>query len=146
MRQIVLLVSLALVALGLAACGATSATEKFTATLNGANERPNPVTTTTATGSATLELKDKTMTLKGTYTGLSGAAMMAHIHGPAAESGTAAVLFPLTFTEGATAGSGTLSGTATLTDAQITELKAGQWYVNLHTGNNPGGEVRGQLK
>jgi CHRD domain len=72
---------------------------------------------------------------------------MAHIHGPADENNTAGVLFALTATQtGTVVGSGSLSGTATLTDAQIADLKAGKWYVNIHTGNNPGGEIRGQLK
>ena len=38
-----------------------------------------------------------------------------------------------------------LSGTATLTDAQIADLNAGKWYVNVHTAANKGGEIRGQL-
>jgi hypothetical protein len=35
-------------------------------------------------------------------------------------------------------------GSATLTDAQAAELLAGQWYVNVHTDANNGGEIRGQ--
>ncbi len=38
-----------------------------------------------------------------------------------------------------------VSGTATLTDAQIKDLESGQWYVNVHTAANPGGEIRGQV-
>ena len=33
-----------------------------------------------------------------------------------------------------------------MTDAQIKELEAGKWYVNVHTAANPGGEIRGQVK
>jgi CHRD domain len=116
----------------------------YTATLAGAAEVP-PVETA-ATGSATIAVKGLEMTLTGTYEGLSGAAQAAHIHGPAAEGVNAGVAFPLTFTEGATAGSGTLSGAATLNEAQLAELTAGQWYVNVHTEANGGGEIRGQLK
>jgi hypothetical protein len=36
-------------------------------------------------------------------------------------------------------------GTATLTDAQIKDLEAGKWYVNVHTAANKGGEIRGQV-
>ena len=39
-----------------------------------------------------------------------------------------------------------ITGTATLTAAQVADLKAGLWYVNLHTAANPGGELRGQVK
>ncbi|MEP7029817.1 MAG: CHRD domain-containing protein, partial [Pseudolabrys sp.] len=34
---------------------------------------------------------------------------------------------------------------ATLTDAQEADMMAGKWYVNVHTANNKGGEIRGQL-
>jgi hypothetical protein len=36
-------------------------------------------------------------------------------------------------------------GSATLTDAQATDLLAGRWYVNVHTKANKGGEIRGQV-
>jgi hypothetical protein len=39
-----------------------------------------------------------------------------------------------------------ITGTATLTDAQVASLEAGQWYFNIHTAAIPGGEIRGQLK
>lgn len=116
----------------------------YSATLSGTAEVP--AVETAATGSATVTIKGLEMTLEGTYEGLSGAAQAAHIHGPAPEGENAGVAFPLTFTEGETAGSGTLAGAATLTEAQLAELAAGQWYVNVHTEANGGGEIRGQLK
>ena len=38
-----------------------------------------------------------------------------------------------------------IKGLATLTDAQIAQLEAGKWYVNIHTEANKPGEIRGQL-
>jgi hypothetical protein len=35
---------------------------------------------------------------------------------------------------------------AKLTDAQYESYKAGRTYVNVHSANNPGGEIRAQLK
>ncbi len=39
-----------------------------------------------------------------------------------------------------------ITGSATLTDAQIADLEAGKWYVNLHTAAHPAGEIRGQVR
>ena len=36
-------------------------------------------------------------------------------------------------------------GSVTLTPEQETELLAGNLYVNIHSSNNPGGEIRGQI-
>jgi hypothetical protein len=37
------------------------------------------------------------------------------------------------------------TGTFTLSAANLTDLQNGNWYVNVHTTVNPGGEIRGQL-
>ena len=37
-------------------------------------------------------------------------------------------------------------GSATLSAAQVDQVKQGLWYINLHTAANPGGEIRGQVK
>lgn len=47
-----------------------------------------------------------------------------------------------------TAANGTATITfnqATFNDAQVADLPAGRWYVNIHTAANPGGEIRGQV-
>ena len=38
-----------------------------------------------------------------------------------------------------------ITGSATLTPAQVADLTAGKWYFNVHTAAHPGGEIRGQL-
>jgi len=38
-----------------------------------------------------------------------------------------------------------ITGSASVTDAQAADLRAGKWYVNVHTAANPGGEIRGQV-
>jgi hypothetical protein len=38
-----------------------------------------------------------------------------------------------------------MKGSATITDVQVGNLRAGLWYVNIHTAAHPGGEIRGQL-
>ncbi len=127
------------------ACSSTPAAKtSFAASLTGGAEVP--AVTTTGTGSATVTLSGKTVTVSGTYNGLSGAASAAHIHGPAAKTASAGVILALTVTEGATAGSGTIAGTGTLTDAQITEMRDGLYYINVHTAANAKGEIRGQVE
>jgi hypothetical protein len=39
-----------------------------------------------------------------------------------------------------------IKGSATLTEAQATDLVAGRYYFNVHTAANPGGELRGQVE
>jgi CHRD domain len=141
-----------IVALSLTACPVTPPTTTFSGTLSGASEVP-PLTLA-ATGTVTATFDGTTLTLTGTYSGLTGAATLSHIHGPAASGVKAGVLCNLTFTEGATAGSGTISGSGaaanpcssfTWSAQNITDLNAGNFYVNIHTTINGGGEVRAQL-
>ena len=72
---------------------------------------------------------------------MTGPVTAGHFHGPAAAGANAGVVVPF-------AGSlaSPITGSATLTDPQIADLKAGKWYVNLHTAANPGGEIRGQVQ
>jgi len=101
-----------------------------------------PGVTSSGKGTATASLDTTTKTLSWTvdYSGLSGPATAAHIHGPADPGANAGIVVPF---------SGNLAspikGSATLTDAQIAQLEAGRWYVNIHTEANKPGEIRGQL-
>jgi len=119
-------------------CGAAQADQlKFTANL-----APGPGITSSSKGSATasLDTDTKTLTWSVEYSGLSGPATAAHIHGPADPGADAGVVVPFT---GSLASP--IKGSATLTDTQIAQLKAGKWYINIHTAANKGGEIRGQL-
>lgn len=111
-------------------------TQTYTATL-----APGAGITSSGKGTGTFVLDPETKTLNYTvqYEGLSGPAAAAHIHGPADPGGSAGVVVPF-----ASAAS-PITGTATLTDAQVAELQAGKYYVNVHTAANRGGEIRGQI-
>jgi hypothetical protein len=120
----------------------------YKAALNGASEVPPTTSTGTGTATVTYDASTKTVTWQGSFSGLSGPATAAHIHGPAEAGKNAGVIVPLSqkdvpFTS-------PFQGTATLADDKAAALAAalsgGQAYVNIHTAANPGGEVRGQLK
>jgi len=117
----------------------------FKATLNGANEVQDPAVETAAYGTATVTFNNTTkmFTLSGTFTNLGSDVIGAHIHGPATTSENAAVIFPLVVT-GTTSGTLSLSSTA-LDATKEGELKAGSYYVNVHSETYDGGEIRGQL-
>ena len=113
--------------------------DTMTATLSGAAQVPPNASRGTGTG--TVRLDGSTLSWNVSYQGLSGPVTGAHFHGPAAETANAPVVVPF-------AGSlaSPIIGTATLTAAQIADLKAGRWYINLHTAANPAGEIRGHVK
>ena len=78
------------------------------------------------------------------WTGLSGGNPTAmHFHGPADPGIAASVIVPITGFP--TTASGTVTGTATLTDAQETDFMNGLWYYNIHNATYPAGEIRGQV-
>ena len=121
-------------------CGIAQAAEvNFKADLSGASEVPPVTTAGKGTATAALDTATKTLTWTVTYSGLTPTA--GHIHGPAAPGANAGVLVPL----GNPPFADPIKGSATLTDAQISDLEAGRAYINLHTADNKGGEIRGQL-
>lgn len=130
---------------------------EFSATLTGAAERPDPVTTD-ATGSATVDVDENGGTFEVEVEDITDVTL-AHIHiGDANTAGPIAVeLFnaggtPVSFTDRATLATGTFdetdinpaSGVSTMEEL-IEALEAGDAYVNVHTVANGPGEIRGQL-
>jgi CHRD domain-containing protein len=119
---------------------AQAAQINFKADLDSASEVPPVTGAGKGMAEVALDTATKTLTWTVTYSGLSGPATAAHVHGPAAPGANAGVLVPFT---GDLASP--IKGSATLTDAQISDLEAGKWYVNVHTAANKSGEIRGQL-
>ncbi len=115
------------------------------ATLSGAQETPVPVATP-GRGSGHFSLEGDQLTFVITYSGLPGAATLAHIHGPAAIGAGAGVMIDLApFHGGAMGTSGRFSGTIALTADQLVSVASGLTYVNIHTDANKAGEIRGQI-
>jgi len=100
-----------------------------------------PAVKTQASGNGTITVNaDKSVSGSVTTTGVAGTA--AHIHmGASGKNGP--VIIPL-----AKSGDSTwnVPAGAKLTDEQYKAYKAGDLYVNVHSAENKGGEVRAQLK
>lgn len=121
-----------------------SAQQKFTVSLNGLQENPPVNSPGRGRCVLTLDTAETQITLSCTYSGLGSNASAANIHtnGPVGVNGP--VLFNLTGASG-TSGTLTLAPTA-VTPAQVADLRAKRWYVNILTTNFPDGEIRGQIK
>lgn len=146
MTRVLTIATSLLLALVLAACAPAAGNDnEFRANLSGNEEVPSVATTGTGMAMATLDPNTMTLNVSGTFSGLSSPTSAAHIHaGRRGENGD--VVFPLTVVAEGDGTSGTLEGEFTLTRDQVDTLREGGYYVNVHTPNNPGGEVRGQLR
>jgi CHRD domain len=104
----------------------------------GAQVNP-PVVTNGILGCCLIVGPNGSIGVAGKYSGLSGPATAAQVRvGAVGVNGP--TVFPLLFA------GGLLTGTFLPSTADLTNLRAGLWYVDLRTGANPGGEVRGQLQ
>jgi hypothetical protein len=112
----------------------------YAAELSGANEVPPVTAAGTGMLEATYDTDSKVLTWTIIYTGLTGEANAAHFHGPAGPDASASPVIPL---EGSL--TSPVEGMATLTDEQAGYLADGMLYFNIHTAQNPGGELRGQV-
>jgi hypothetical protein len=106
--------------------------------LSGAEEVP-PVNASGSGEGSIRVAEDGSVSGSVTTTGVQGT--MAHIH-QGAKGTNGPVIVPLT-KNGDTY---TVPAGAKLNAAQMSALKAGNLYVNVHTNANKGGEVRGQLQ
>jgi hypothetical protein len=138
---------------------AASGGMQMQAKLDSTGEVPSPnVGSSSPTGMATFAMQGDKMTYKVTVSGLTSPVTVAHIHaGGAGVAGP--VIVPLTVAAGSDAGTangeGTIDASAikgkkddgsqmTMSDL-MNAIKGGNAYVNVHTQNNPKGEVRGQI-
>ena len=99
--------------------------------------------TATGSGTVTFDQTQTMITVNLTFNGLSAAASAAHIHAPAGPGATAPVSIGFTGFPNAT--SGNYSNTFAVTPTQVSQLMSGLGYMNIHNGNFPNGEIRGQL-
>ena len=140
----------------------------FTATLTGSQEVPPSGSAGIGSALVTLDTVTNLLTVNVSFAGLGSPTIASHIHcctPPGANAIVATAVptfpgFPLGVTTGTyfmtfdltvastynpafiTAHGGTVSGAMA---AFIAGLNSGQTYLNIHTSQFPGGEIRGQL-
>ncbi len=122
----------ALLALALSAPGTALAqgAEKFAARLAWVPTTGADRANVTGAGSVTATLTGRSLAITGTFDGLAAPATVARLHDGIAKGARGKPVADLTATKAA---SGSLSGTVTLTPAQVESLKQGRLYVQLHS-------------
>ena len=110
---------------------------KFSTVLNGAAEVPPTDSAATGSADVSVDTDAKKITWTVKVDGLTGDATAAHIHGPASATEKAPPVIDMS--------AAIMAGSGDITDAQIADLKAGKYYLNIHTPKFPDGEIRGQL-
>jgi hypothetical protein len=119
-------------------------TETYAATLSGAAERPNPVTTS-ATGTFTMTVNaNRTINYSLTVQGMTPSAQ--HIHGPADENTSAGVIVGVNVGINQALSAATSFTGAVSYDSLLVLLRNNRAYVNVHSAAYPGGEIRGNLR
>ena len=115
------------------------AQEVYRARLSPLPTTPQTVTTILGEGEVILTLNGNSLTVDGTFTGMSSAATGAHIHnGPPAQPGP--VIHTLEVSQ---ATNGSVNGTISLTEEQVEALINNEFYIQIHSESNPPGELRG---
>ena len=92
----------------------------------------------------TLNTAETQFTITCSYSGTTSNVVGGHIH----DNGPVGVNSPVRFNFNLTGGtSGTVGPlTFSVTPAEVANLRAHLWYVNIHTSMFPDGEIRGQVK
>ena len=131
-----------MIAAGLSFTAANAETTKLKANLTSAQEVPANDSKGKGTAEFTVDSTTKEISWKITFEGLSGDAVAAHIHGPAAAGANAGVMVNVGMVSGLKS---PMEGKGMVTDAQIADITAGRSYIKVHTAANKGGEIRGQI-
>jgi hypothetical protein len=121
-----------------------AAQQKFTVSLHGRQEVPANNSPGSGNCMVTLNQTETQITVECSYRNLTSNVTGAHIHDNAPVGVNGPIRFNFNYTGGTTGTIGPLLFSTT--PAQIVELRSNKWYVNIHTANFPGGEIRGQVK
>ena len=115
----------------------------LTARLSGAEEVPAVNTPAQGVAGFTLNATRDTLFIQAAFSGLSGAITGVHVH-DGAPGVAGPVITSLVSKVRGNRLSGYLTG-ADITPAKLAKYLQGQYYLNVHTAANGGGEIRGQI-
>lgn len=136
-------VALALAGLTASFAAQAPAVERFGGRLSRMPVDLATTSTISGEGAVTAELRERELTLTAEFQGLGSPVTAMHVHNaPRARPGE--VAFPIDLDD-PLGTAGEFTATVTLTNAQAAELRAGRYYLQIHTEANPGGELRGWL-
>jgi hypothetical protein len=120
---------------------ASAAVKNFMVVINGAQETPPNLSTGLGNGILTYDTATKTLCYFISFAGLTGGAeIAAHIHGPAAPGVPAGIILGLPLGAGKTA-----CVVNPPPPFSQKDLLKNLYYVNIHSGGFPAGEIRGQI-
>lgn len=156
MRRVLSLVSAGVLVLLASAVQAQAQTINFTAALSGGNQVPGVLTGSAGTATVSLNTTTNVVTYRVDVYNMPVGTTASHFHvGAAGVAGPVVVNFTV---QTNISNDYAITGTASATDlvpraAQginswddfIQALALGNIYVNVHSTNNPGGEIRGQV-
>lgn len=118
-----------------------AAQEVYRARLSPMPTTPQTVNDITGEGEVILTLNGNTLTVEGQFSGMSSAATAAHLHnGPPAQPGPVVHALEIDQESG-----GSIRASLELSDAQLEALENNELYVQVHSANNPLGELRGWI-
>lgn len=113
--------------------------ESYAVTLSGAEQVPPRITSARGSGNASVNPATRQMIVSVTVSGTTASAANLHQGAPGA---TGPIFLSLVETA---PGSGTWIGRTTLSVAEHSALRAGQFYVNVTSAAFTAGEIRGQI-
>ena len=110
--------------------------------INGAQETPPNASTATGNGMLTWDTSTKTLCFYLSYTPplLGGGEILAHIHGPGVIGVPAGIILALPLGNPKTA-----CVVNPVAPFSASDLLKNRYYVNIHSGGFPAGEIRGQI-
>jgi hypothetical protein len=126
------------------AAGASELTSEHYICVLGGNQVVPPLSQQVDVGNGFFTLSDTNELSYNVYEchGVLANATSVHIHGPGSPTETGPILFTLTPDQ-----FGSYHGVlGPLDPQQLRDLNCGLWYIDVHTAQNPWGEVRGRIR